>query len=556
MLTAKMNYMKKLLLTLLFIPGLIKLYAQEITPSPEFRYPEYTAEEAMKVENIPDLRLSKSLKSLPAYVDNSTLKYFPPVFNQRGNSCSQASGISYIFTYEMNGVRDLAASVNDRIYSYHYTWNFLNGGDENMGSWYYDGFELVMENGVPSRTDMNDEEVSAQTWMDGYEKYYRAMHNQIEGYYKILATAENGLEKMKQYLIDHGDGSGYGGLINFTAKTSNMTGSQYFGPKDTGLSFIIKKWGDGGDHAMTIVGYDDKVECDVDENGSIDEDEKGAFLCVNSWGTGWGDKGKFYMPYKLLYLGEWNGGIGNGDKYVYTLRAMDYQPELTFKVKLEYSSRNDLRFRLGVSDNATDENPKYIKTLKIFDQQGGDYYMRGGSTSSDKTIEIGLDASSLLKYVPDKENAAYFFTVLKGDQGESGSGKVLSFSVLDYRENVNYPDEIRSLQENVPIESQTVIKASKLSTGVDDFYEDIVEELKIYPNPVTEKAVIDFNLIQKENIKVYILDAKGRMVETLLQQKNVSGLQRIVWYPNCPKGFYLVCLQTDQFVLSKKIIVQ
>ena len=39
-------------------------------------------------------------QSLPSSVDNSKEKYFPPIFSQIGNSCSQASSIGYVFTYE------------------------------------------------------------------------------------------------------------------------------------------------------------------------------------------------------------------------------------------------------------------------------------------------------------------------------------------------------------------------------------------------------------------------------------------------------------------------
>ena len=42
-----------------------------------------------------------------------------------------------------------------------------------------------------------------------------------------------------------------------------------------------------GGHAVAIVGYNDNL------NG-------GRFICRNSWGTGWGDRGYFYMPYQVV----------------------------------------------------------------------------------------------------------------------------------------------------------------------------------------------------------------------------------------------------------------
>jgi len=40
-----------------------------------------------------------------------------------------------------------------------------------------------------------------------------------------------------------------------------------------------------GGHAVIVMGYDDDTEC---------------FIVKNSWGTKWGDKGYFYMPYDYL----------------------------------------------------------------------------------------------------------------------------------------------------------------------------------------------------------------------------------------------------------------
>ena len=40
-----------------------------------------------------------------------------------------------------------------------------------------------------------------------------------------------------------------------------------------------------GGHAVTIVGWDDKIQC---------------FIIQNSWGSEWADHGRFYMPYRFL----------------------------------------------------------------------------------------------------------------------------------------------------------------------------------------------------------------------------------------------------------------
>ena len=55
-----------------------------------------------------------------------------------------------------------------------------------------------------------------------------------------------------------------------------------------------------GGHALTVVGYNDNICCDVNGNGKIEASEKGAFKIANSWGTGWGNSGYIWVLYDAL----------------------------------------------------------------------------------------------------------------------------------------------------------------------------------------------------------------------------------------------------------------
>ena len=51
-----------------------------------------------------------------------------------------------------------------------------------------------------------------------------------------------------------------------------------------GMKYVTR-WGDGVDHALTIVGYDDRIVFDLDSNrvyGEKDKDECGAWIIVHS----------------------------------------------------------------------------------------------------------------------------------------------------------------------------------------------------------------------------------------------------------------------------------
>ncbi|MFA6352439.1 MAG: hypothetical protein WCW86_08965, partial [Bacteroidales bacterium] len=80
--------MKHLLTAILILVTGLSLRAQESAPFP--LYP------------VPEAYYLKSNPTLPHKVDNSTLPFFPPVFNQFGYSCNQASSVGYVFTYEIN----------------------------------------------------------------------------------------------------------------------------------------------------------------------------------------------------------------------------------------------------------------------------------------------------------------------------------------------------------------------------------------------------------------------------------------------------------------------
>ena len=55
-----------------------------------------------------------------------------------------------------------------------------------------------------------------------------------------------------------------------------------------------------GGHQLTIVGYDDTIEYDINKNNVIDPSEKGAFKIANSWGPTWENAGFCWLMYDAL----------------------------------------------------------------------------------------------------------------------------------------------------------------------------------------------------------------------------------------------------------------
>jgi hypothetical protein len=108
-----------------------------------------------KLAQIPTIILSqddlnRSSLTLPAQLDNTTQAYFRPIFNQSNGSCAQSSGVAYNFTYEINRERGTSAAQVQNQYPSHYTYDFLNGGSGDNGSFYTDGWDIIIANGCPN----------------------------------------------------------------------------------------------------------------------------------------------------------------------------------------------------------------------------------------------------------------------------------------------------------------------------------------------------------------------------------------------------------------------
>ena len=101
--------MKRILFPLLFAAAGHLATAQ---PTRTYEVPKLTDEvRAIRAAAASWAPLKPLEGSLPASVDNSKLKYFPKVFDQKGGSCAQSSGIRYLFTYEMNRLLDRDAQA-------------------------------------------------------------------------------------------------------------------------------------------------------------------------------------------------------------------------------------------------------------------------------------------------------------------------------------------------------------------------------------------------------------------------------------------------------------
>lgn len=426
----------------------------------------------------------------PDHWDNADFKHFPAVFNQSGGSCGSASRISYMFTHEMNSFRDADASDLYNRYPSHFVWLLTYGNSGKDAFVQYVGVPSAKTYGGITTSSIYGSNADTQDpdfgWMQGYDKWYEGFFNRMQKPTHIpyhLGTEEGRLAA-KAWLYNHAGDEDFhsGGLIGLGVASG---GNWKRIPSTTNNAaagvvnmYYVHAWGTSVDHALTMVGWDDRIEFDLDGNGiagEVDKDEVGAWIIVNSWGD-WCNGGFIYCPYANAgptgskYGGSW-GGYWTGE--LYKVRK-NYRPLRTIKLKVQYSRRSELKLQCGISDNLTTTKPDNTIDMHHFQYAGDGNY---GNTNpapevpmlgkwSDGTLhteamEFGYDLTDLTAGYDRNKPLKYFF-IINTKSWAAGEGKILGASLIDYEHDTEGIETPFDFEDNPDVEiknagQQTII---------------------------------------------------------------------------------------------------
>ena len=423
----------------------------------------------------------------PDHVNNAATMYFPPIISQEGGSCGSASRIAYMFTHELNSFRHTNASLPENMYPTHFVWLLTYG---NSGK-----DQFVQHVGVPSVKTYGGRGNSAlfgykewdsqdYGWMTGYEKWHEAMFNRMlpPRNLQMGIGTEEGRNMLKNWLWNHNGDTDFacGGIAGIGVASACAQGGIPRTDANVAAGVVgqsyVRWWGTSVDHALTVVGYDDRIEFDLDGNGKAGEKEKdevGAWIIANSWG-GWANNGLIYCPYAYGFpahsvtkeggkeVRKQSGGWWQPELYYV---RKNYRPLRTIKVKMDYSHRSEMLLTVGVATDPNATRPEKTIDLHHFrwagDGHNGDMNpapavpMLGRWADGklhDEPMEFGYDLTDLCEGLDHSKPLKFFFNVdartkSKVASRAKGSGHIYNVSIIDYefdKEGVETPLELNA----------------------------------------------------------------------------------------------------------------
>lgn len=400
-----------------------------------------------------------SASELPDHWNNAETKYFPPVFNQAGGSCGSASRICYMFTHEINALRDADASLPENQYPSHFVWLLTNGNSGKDAFVEYVGVPNAKVYGGQTYSELfgyQEETNNDFGWMTGYDKWMNAIGNRMlrPTSNPLTVDTEEGRLAAKAWLYNHAGDLDFkaGGLIGLGV----ASGGQWKDiPKTaandaagvTGMGYV-HRWGTQVDHAVTMVGWDDRIEFDLDGNGvagEVSKDEKGAWIIVNSWGN-WENNGFIYCPYKYAgpvsdpTTGAMKSGYWSGELYH---ARKNFRPLRVIKLKMDYTHRSELLLQVGISTDLNATEPESLMDMHHFryagDGANGDtdpapaipMLGRWNGKWHEEPMEFCYDLTDFSAGFDQNKPLKYFFVITRKKEANKGRGSVYAASILD-----------------------------------------------------------------------------------------------------------------------------
>jgi hypothetical protein len=207
--------------------------------------------------------------------------------------------------------------------------------------------------------------------------------------------------------------------------------------EDISICTVKQDWG----HAMTVVGYNDDIWCDINANGTVDPGEKGALKIANSWGSYWSNNGFAWVAYDALSNHTavtgvtdptdraYGFGYGGYSSYseVYIMKAFStYSPKMTAAFTVKHPKREQMTMYVAKTDTST-SSPGYSDRWhgEALSSDGGAYAFDGSTTECEGNFYLDLTDID-----PEFGTLKRYYVGMY-DNSSAGQGETISVTFFD-----------------------------------------------------------------------------------------------------------------------------
>lgn len=398
---------------------------------------------------------------------------------------------------------------------------------------------------------------------DSYHYYYP---NTVE-WYTIGDNLEN-IEVLKQAIMDYGV---LGTCMCYSGSFINYNYVHYQPPSSSNLP----------NHAVAIVGWDDNMDTQAPEPG--------AWLVKNSWGSGWGHDGYFYISYydkwscrepemgavsfqdvirqdiDYTYYHDYHGWRDTKEDCQEAFNAFTASSHQVIKALNFFNAADSTNFTLKIYDDFdgtslqnelaeisgyrqyTGFHTAYLEEgLAI--EEGNDFYvylyLEKGGQPYDRTSEVPV----LL--------GASYRTIVESSAGEGESYYKEGDNWLDF---YNYDDP--SGYQNTGNFCIKALAVDNPNMGQNDNinpYGNIILKQN-EPNPFSGQTTIRFILPGEMFVKLEVYDLSGKHIQTIFEGMESAGEKLIRWDANAiegtKQGIYFLRMTAGNKVYTRKMIL-